>query len=96
MRICLVTGLLMLMITLGYTFRITEFIKDFANSNKNEHERQADSTSAIAVGGASEINAAIVPIFLITFVANLVTSLLSAVIAGIVIFLVLPECHNFN
>ena len=65
MRVLLVVNLLLLLISIGYAFRITEFLEQFVDSGHRNTERQS-----------TDVSDQIVPVFAIAFFASLVNSLL--------------------
>ena len=65
MRVLLVLNLLLLLISIGYAFRITEFLEQFVDSGHRNSERQS-----------TDVSDQIVPVFAIAFFASLVNSLL--------------------
>ena len=65
MRVLLVVNLLLLLIGIGYAFRITEFLEQFVDSGHRNSERQS-----------TDVSDQIVPVFAIAFFASLVNSLL--------------------
>jgi len=65
MRVLLVVNLLLLLISIGYAFRITEFLEQFVDSGHRNSERQS-----------TDVSDQIVPVFAIAFFASLVNSLL--------------------
>ena len=64
MRILLVAQFVLLFISLGYAFRITDFLETFIS-----HDQTNDRQS-------SDVSDQIIPVFLIAFFASLVNSLL--------------------
>ena len=65
MRVLLVVNLLLLLISIGYAFRITEFLELFMDTGHRNTERQS-----------TDVSDQILPAFAIAFFASLVLRLL--------------------
>jgi len=87
MRHLLVANMLILILGIGYAFRITEFLDPFFPPENNNHHLERQS---------SDVNDQIVPLFLVTFAASTIFNLLTMNLMGGVSLSPITDCDNYQ